>query len=287
MLKYEKRCSRIPWHPAHSAYVHARSFSLLSRPGYQSHCSIYWSGDSGVGDARTRKYDTLLKGDLSLLLDSLHSPNHGPEFFGFDAGDNFRGGLKYTKLDPSVISALDRTLSKGTNINTLEIYSKTATNVGFIQNTPRIVALDSMGMDDSFDAADLLHLEDDPIHRARFQACTRLRKMHFTLVNSVAALPEVINTVINIAGCLQILHIQFAAKYTHYVEAPPNSQFPFHLLVNLTSLHISRSEGFDAVLPFLPILDICTFPPVSRASTFGYQVIGTVWFFGLHRYPSL
>ncbi len=58
--------------------------------------------------AETRMYDILLEGDLPLLLDSLHGPKHGIQFFGFDAGKNFQGGLEYTKMYPSVISALDR-----------------------------------------------------------------------------------------------------------------------------------------------------------------------------------
>lgn len=247
---------------------------------YHIRSFVLWM-DGSHGEAQ--KYDILLQGDLSLLLDTLHGPNHGPEFFGFHASYNSRGGLEYTKIDPSIISALDRmyhspnlrhllfrgirnlpgTLLKGTNINTLEIYDKTATNIGFIQNTPRVIALDSMGMDDPFDAASLRHSEDETILRPRFQAFPGPRKMYFT-VSSLIALPKVINTVINIAGCLQILHIQLTG-YT-CVEAPPNPQYPFHLLTSLTSLHISSSENSlshasPAVLPFLPVLEICTLPP--------------------------
>ena len=234
----------------------------------------------------TRMYDILLEGDLPLLLDTLHGPKHGIQFLGFDAGNNFEGGLEYTKMDLSVICALDRmyhspnlqhllfrgvrniprTLLNGTNINALEIYGESTTNIGFIQNSLRAISLDLMGIGTSFNVADLIRPDVEPqpiLQAAQDSAFSGLRKIYVAL-RSVAALPKVMNTVVNIAGSLQFLHIHLVRRSARSV-VPLNSKFPFHLLPNLISLHISNGEkplfmDQAVVLPFLAILESCTLP---------------------------
>ncbi len=97
-----------------------------------------------------------------------------------------------------------------------------------------------MGIDTSFDVADLIRpdVEHQPIiQAAQDSAPSGLRKIYVAL-ESVASLPKVVNTVINIAGSLQFFHIHLVRDVTRFLM-PLNSKFLFHLLPNLISLHIS------------------------------------------------